>query len=187
MSFLTNPSADEIIQVAGYLFWNPTNLAAEATWGTKIGFCEGGITFSPGHHVEYLHQEETGEALYKVIYCGSSPRLVAVLRNWNETLMACLFPGLVATTALKLPGSILPGTDLSSSTYSKPVLFVPQDTANHPCVLLQKACPHILDAAKLKFSHKDATTFPAVFDGLPKTTDDNGTAYKGLLSGAVLR
>lgn len=187
MAFLTHPSVEEIIQVAGYLFWNPTNLAAEATWGTKLGFCEGGIVFQSGHSVIPVTQEETGPAVYKVVYVGSRPTLFAVLKNYNSTLLSTLFPGMTTSTAAKFPSTIRPGTDLSGATYSQPLLFVPQDTTNHPCVLLQKGCPNIVQAAKLKLSHSDRTTFPVVFNGLPKTTDADGTAYFGLLSGAVLR
>lgn len=188
MAFLTNPDIDETIKCSGYLFWTPTNLSAEATWGTKLGFVEkGSLKFSPGYNTASITREEYGEAVYKKLYVGSTPRLVAVLRNWNATAMAVLFPGLNSTKALKIPSSLLTGTVISSTTYAKPLLFVPQDTTNNPCILLQQAAPNIVDSAKMMISHSGETLFPVVFDGIQKTADADGAAYFGLLSGATLR
>ncbi|RLD10048.1 MAG: hypothetical protein DRI56_03230 [Chloroflexota bacterium] len=185
MGFATHPDVNEIIQVAGYLFWNPTDLSNEAGWGTKLGFCSGGIIFSPNYKIATFRQEETGVEVYKKIYLGCAPVLTAVLKNWNSTLLERLFPGLSSGGAVEFPGSIPAGTDLSA--YSHALIFVPQDTDNHPCLLFQKACPNIVEASKLKFSHRDPTVFPVAFDGLRKSSSTDGIAYFGPLSGAVLR
>ena len=187
MGFLTNPSVDEIVQCSGYLFWNPTNLASEATWGTKLGFVDGGVVFQPGYQVVTVTQEETGQAVYKKIYTGATPVISGVLKSWNSTVIGALFPGLASGASVKITNSFKPGSDLSSTSYCKPLLYVPQDTTNHPCVLFQKACPNIVETAKLILSHTKRMTFPFVFDALNKTSDADGTAYFGLLSGATLR
>lgn len=187
MAFLTHPDIGEIIQCEGYLFWNPTSLASEAGWGTKLGFCEGGVQFSPGYQIAPIKEEETGEAVQDIYFLGATPTLTTVLQNYNAIALATLFPGMTTGAALKIPGGLTPGTKLSSATYSKPLLFVPADTTNHPCVLLQMACPNLPATAKLLLSHSKKTLFPVVFNGIPKTTAADGTAYFGLLSGAVLR
>lgn len=186
MTFSTHPSITEILQVPGYLFWNPTALTSEATWGAKIGFLEGGVRFEPRYRVQTYTEEEYGDEVRAKVFTGAAPLVTAVFKNWNATL-ASLFPGAGSSLTLKYPGAIAAGTEIDSTTYAKPLLFVPQDTTNRPCLLVQKAAPNPVETARLQISHTRQTQFPVVFDCLRKSSDADGIYYFGKLSGAVLR
>jgi len=187
MAWLTHPDINEIAQTPGYLFWAPTNLSAEGTWGTKLGFTEKGVDFDPGYNYGILSGEEKGEEPLHKINLGQTPTITATLKNYNATALDKLFPGLQAGGAVKSPGTILPGTDLLSATYTGYLLFVPDDTTNHFCILLQRASPSFIATAKIRHSHSVPGAFPIVFTGARKTNDADGIYYYGLLSGAVLR
>ena len=186
MAFDTYPSFDELLRVPGHLYHNPTNLASEATWGTLLGYCETGVTWQPSPVFVPLTAEETGEEQTELVYAGAYPLLFAVLKNWNVTAIGRLFPGMADGKAVKFPGSYKPGKLLKAS-HGAPLLFVPSDQTNNPCLLLQQAVASLLETAKLIFSHRKDTLFPAVFRGFRKTDDADGISYMGLLSGAVLR
>jgi len=187
MAFTSFPNIAKIIQVSGLLFLNPTSLATEGGWGTKLGYTSAGVKIAPEYHVERNTTEETGEEVTHKFYIGSSPKMLCELRSWDEPLIDFLFPGLGATNKVRIPGGILPGADLTSSTYSKALLFVPDDTDNHPIALFQKASPNLITTANILFNHSKEAVFPAVFDGLRKTSDADGIAYIGPISEAVLR
>ena len=180
MSCATYPDINEILQVPGLLFHNPSAFDVEANWGTKLGFCKDGVFFEPGYKVEEVHQEETGESPYKILYLGSIPRVYVTLRNYNQTALARFFPGLTGSGKVNFPGSIKTGAVISS-TYAAGLLFVPDDTVNNPCIYLPNALPHILATAKLAFSHRKEMGFPCVWTGLL-----GSQAYIGPLSGATI-
>ena len=187
MAWATHPSIDEILRVPGYLFWNPTNLAAEATWGTKLGYSEKGITFSPSLHILPLTEEETGDEITDLVYVGGTPAVTAIIQSHNTIMLARLFPGMGGTNKANSPGSYSAGKVISSmSGVYAPLLFVPDDRANNPCLLLQKATPHE-SGASLNFSHKNRVMYSIVFVPLRKTNDADGIWYLGALSGATLR
>ena len=186
--FASHPDYAEIIQNSGYLFWNPTNLAAEATWGTKIGFVRDGVAWDPGHGFIELDQPETGDEPVIGIYTGNHVIVAALLRNYNATALSLLFPGLTSSTAVKFPSTIKTGVNYYATVgYYGKLLYVPDDQANHPCLLLQKAIPRIHSTARIKLSHYDPMTFPCLFTGARKSNDADGIIYVGPLSGAVLR
>lgn len=161
MTFLSHPNQDEIIKGSGYLFYNPTNIASEATWGTKLGYTEKhNAAFSPGIRTIEITEEDSGSYVTKSIFVGATPRLYANLINWNATVLGLLFPSLVGGTSGKLvgvPGSLKTGTD--TFTANK-VLFVPEDTARHPAVYFKDIAPKIIESAQIIFSHSDRTVFP---------------------------
>ena len=184
--FLTYPDYVEIIRGPGLLFWGTTSLASEAGYGTKLGYCETGITFQPGLAYACLTGVEKGNEPIMCISLGNAPQLTALLLNYNATSIARLFPGQTTSTQVQFPGTILAGKDLFD-TYTGRLLFVPDDTANNPILLFQAATPHIVNTAKLKLSHRNNTTFPSVFVGKRKTNDADGTFYMGPIGNGVLR
>jgi len=187
MAWVTYPDINEIMQQAGFLFWEPSALDVEANWGTKLGFVEKGVDFDFGHNFGILSGEEKGEEpLYK-IYLGQTPSVTAILKNYNADVIARLFPGLTSGSAVTSPGTILPGADLFNVLYTGHLLFVPDDTINHNCILLQKASPCIISTAKVMHSQSTPSAFPIVFTCSRKTNDTDGFYYYGPLSGAVLR
>jgi len=187
MGFITHPSIDEVLQVPGYLFWNPTALTSEATWGTKLGFCESGISFQPNQTIVDLQEEETGEETTMRVFCGGTATIIAVLQNYNATALSALFPGQTTSARAYYPGSIKPGTDIASgTTYAKPLLFVPQDLARDPAIVFQKASPNIVKTARIVLSHSKKSLFPCVFTAIRKSSAVNGIYDIGILSGLGL-
>jgi len=184
MAFQSYPDYKEILRQPGFLFWGATDLSNEAGWGTKLGFCVGGIKFDPGYKVINLYGMEHGEEPEKRIFLGCEPVLKASLRNYNATALSVLFPGLASGAAVKYPNTLKPGMDIASS-HGNYLLFVPEDQANNKVLLLQKAVPNIV--AAFEFSRQNDTVFQAVFVGFRKTDDADGVYYFGDLSGAVLR
>lgn len=136
--FESHPNYIEIVQNAGYLFWNPTDLSAgESGWGTKLGFVENGVNFEPGHGFIELTTPESGDEPTIGIYTGNHALVSAVLRNYNSTALSVLFPGLISSGNLKAPNTLKTGTNYFSTHYGQ-LLYVPDDQTNHPCLLLQK-------------------------------------------------
>ena len=187
MTFAAYPNINEIMRVPGLLFWNPTNLSAEATWGTKLGYTDTGVTLEPVGDFLPIKREEYGNRTEDVFYAGNSPQLVCVLQSWNTTAIERCFPGMGGTLTVSSPGAYRPGKMISRSN-TAPLLFVPDDTTNNPCLLLQKACPRQANGIKIRFSHTDRIFLSIVFHALTKSNSySDGQYYVGPLSGAVLR
>lgn len=189
MTFTSYPDITDVLYVPGLLFWGTTSLSTEAGYGTKLGYCNTGITFEPRVRTVEFTGSETGEEPIMELFLGYAPRVFADLMNYNATALARLFPSLTSSTAVSYPSaSALPGKNLFSSTSR--LLFVPDDTANNPILLLHHAVAHIIAAAKLRLIQSDPTIFPAVF--LAKTNISDGSRvagssfYLGPLSGATL-
>lgn len=184
----TYPNFAEILQVPGFLYWGTTSLANEVGYGTLLGYTEDGVTFEPGQEFYPYKIQETGEEIAGILGLGGSPRLFAVLQNYNATMLARLFPGMNYASAVKMPGAYDAGKALSATSgiYDR-LLFAPVDTTNHPCLLFQKAVPHFVEAAKMHFTHSNRLFYPVVFTGLRKTNDADGVMYMGAISGGTLR
>jgi len=183
-AFATHPNPAEVLRVPGYLFWNSTSLTSEAGWGTKLGFCEKGVNIEIDYGVKTLISE-FGEEITQKIFLGTNVRITALLKNWNTTALSILFPGQTSLATITVPGTIVPGTSLASTTYTKALLFVPEDTANNPCAILQKSAPNF--GKEFKFSRVEDTVYFCVFDGIRKTNDAEGLYYMGLIGSGVLR
>ena len=185
MALLSKPDPLEILQVAGLLYWGTTGFASEAQYGTKLGFLAKGLNFYPNPTYRELTEVETGQSVTDIIFTGDRPVVIANLRNYNATALARLFPGMAVGSAVKSPGSYGAGTSIKGT--GGYLLFVPEDTTNHPCLLLQKAVPHLYETAVLLMSHSDKTIFTCKFSGLLKSSDADGKFYLGPIAGAVLR
>lgn len=186
MAWLTHPATAEILRIPGYLFWNPSGLASEAQWGTKLGYCEKGVEVDIAPQTGLLGNEEYGEEPIYKVFLGTIIKVTAILKNYNATALARLFPGQTSGATIEVPGAtIKAGHSLVSGTYTDHLLFIPDDTTNNPIMILQKAAPNAI--ASMKFSRVDDTTFICVFDGLRKTNDADGLIYIGAIGGGMLR
>ena len=184
----TYPNYSEILQVPGFLYWNPTGFTTENQYGTLLGYTENGVHFKPNITAIPVRVEERGAETSLVIYTGSNPLLVAVLQNYNTNMIARLFPGMLRTNAINYPGSYKPGKDLANTfDFYAPLLFMPVDEVNHPCLLFQKAVPNLADTAMLNFQHDRRVFFAANFRAIRKTSHADGCFYIGDKTGAVLR
>lgn len=163
MGFTSHPDENEIIKVSGYLYYNPTNLATEAGWGTKTGYTEKeNAAFSIGFKTVVLTSEDSGIYPVKSPFIGCVPCLYANLTSWNRTVCGLLFPSLAGGTSgtlISIPGSLKTGTD--NFTTDK-ILFVPEDNTRHPAIYLKNISPQILESAIIKYIASDKTIFPFV-------------------------
>ena len=184
----TYPNFNEILQVPGFLYWNPTGFTTENQYGTLLGYTESGVQFRPNISVIPVRTEERGAEPSLVIYTGASPVLTVVLQNYNNTMISRLFPGMLGTNAINYPGSFFPGTDLANtSTHYKPLLFMPVNETDHFCLLFQKAVPSLVETAQLNLQHDKRVFFTGVFRAIRKTSHADGSFYMGNKTGAVLR
>lgn len=178
-----SPSPAEILHVPGLLYWNPTSLTAPINYGTLLGFTLGGVTLTPNVRHFDVRTEETGDTLYARYYAGQTARVSCVCRSWNGGMLAACFPGQGATTSVSVPGSLLPGSSLS--TYAKPLLFLPV-LATDPCLLVKKAWPSPGAAARMLWSHSEGLNVLAEFDAGYNSSGSASQYYIGPISGASL-
>lgn len=187
MSITVHPSTHEILRQPGYLYWNPTNLAAEATWGSLLGFCETGTKIFPGYDTETVDGEE-GYPVLK-IYTGGRPRLVATLKSWNASVIALAFPGFTSSKKVQSPAAIYTGTDLTSATYANRLLFVPKDGGIDQNVFLaQLASPAVGEGGEYLLSANEDSSLTVCFDLFRKGSGSEAHRcyYIGAMSGAAL-
>lgn len=184
MPFATDPNPLEILRAPGYLYWSPTSLASEAGYGTLLGFCENGIEVGINYGAHPLHVEESGKVPTDFLFSGAPLTVSAILKNFSAATLARLFPGQSSSAAVKIPGSIKPGSLLKTS-YASRLLFVPENTTSNPIFILQSAMPRI--KGKFSLSRVRDTNFPITFDSMTNTDDADGQYYLGAIGGGVLR
>lgn len=188
MTWVSVPSVSEIIRAPGFLFWNPSALTNESTWGTKLGYTDKGVDLFPGINVSELGEEETGNEVTMIVETGNRSTLETTLQSWNTTALARAFPGMVTGTNVKSPGSYKAGKfyHTESAVYGQ-LLFVPDDQTNNPCIILQKAVPRLIQRGVIKMSHGQRLFLALVFSALRKSSDADGIFFVGKLSDGVLR
>jgi len=183
----TYPSESALLKFSGFLYWNATNLSAEATWGELLGFTEDGIEIETGYRRRDEIGEEFGEEPIMSLYLGCSFKIRATLKTWNDATIAQACPGLATTSAIQYPNTILSGTRLDSSTYAKRLFFVGDDGGEeNPVMLAQAAVGSVI--SPIFFRLKAVTTLTLEFSCFRKGsgTEIYRSVYVGPKSGAVL-
>lgn len=180
----SHPNVNEILRVPGYLFWGTTALTDETTWGTKLGFTETGIRIETIPRYIYHRIEEDGAEPSIKLYGGTFCRLYCTLKNYNETAINAIFPGLSTEEKINFPGIYATGKDLTTVLTGR-LLFVPDDEENNPICLAQKASGTLVQA--FYFRRNLDTNFESVFDCFRKSNDRDGILYVGPIAEGVLR
>lgn len=183
-AFATLPDPLEALRVPGFLFWEPSALTNESTWGTKLGFVEKGVLVKPKVDVVLTYQEEYGSEPREAYFAGDSVSVKAILKNWNATVLARCFPGHTSSTQVKFPNTILPGTRIDD-VYGGHLLFVPEDTVSNPICLCQRAISTF--NGELLFSLSKQTDLEIDFTCMRKTDDADGLWYWGPIASGVIR
>jgi len=192
VTIATEPSTAEILRMPGYLYKDPTNLAAEANYGTLLGFSEGGIEVVAMIGTALSRAEERGIEPVAKWYLGAQLQIRAVLKNYNATVLAAAFPGLVTGSSVQYPSTIVAGTRLDSATYAHKLLFMPVDQcATNKLVLFQYAVPNLEANARLRAQTNVDLGFPVVWDAFrhPSASGANkpyATMWIGTTSGVTL-
>lgn len=183
MVWVSHPNTDDILRVPGYLFWGPTNLDKEANWGTKLGYCETGLRIEIiPKYIYHRIEEDGGEPSIK-LYGGTFVRAYATLKNFNAIALSVVFSGLSSDEKINIPGNITAGKNMVT-IYDR-LLFIPDDRANNPIAILQKACANVVQA--FYFKRDIDTMFESVFDGFRKSNDTDGILYIGNIEDGELR
>ena len=186
---MTNPDGDEILSQPGWLWWNPSALNLEANWGTRLGFAKNGIEFVPQIQFLTAPGEEYGNEPVITCYAGAYGQIRTEIKNWNTTVLERAFPGLISSNALQFPGTLYAGARLDTSTYAKPLLFMPEDDGVvNQVVLFQMARPGLDETGKIAFSMQEDSAFSLTFDAIRKGagSDIYRSYYVGPVGGAVL-
>lgn len=142
-SFTTHPDPNEILRASGYWYLNPTDLSSESTWGTRLGYTKSGARIWWNEKVVEYNGVIRGVEPIAEVYCGCNVKVETTLRNYNSSVLGVAMPGRFSSTAIRVPGSIAPGTLKSSSTYTNVLLYVPDDKDNKPCCLIRKAMVNV--------------------------------------------
>jgi hypothetical protein len=177
---LTLPNSREIKRQPGFLYWNPTDLSSEDTYGTLLGFSEAGIEFL----LNPIHKVFRGEEGYNVLklYLGSKPQIKAILKNWNQKALEACFPGVISSENILYPNTIKPGTRLDQSPYIAPLLFMPEDEGvDANIILFQEASPGTDEQGRILFSANEDSTLSVVFDCFLKGSGSEN--YRGFFCG----
>ena len=162
------PNIDDILRVPGRLCIDPTNLAiAYPHGGIGIGVIRNILVKQAS--VSYsVTAEEFGKETVDMVYGGETWVLGAVLRSYDKDAIQKLFPntslGVSGQRVISHPGATREGHLLSSRTVK--LLFSPDDTTNHPMVLLHKAAPLVEETAEFNLSLAQELGLAIMFVGL---------------------
>jgi len=172
---MTNPIASEILNIPGRLIVDPTTLALASApnfGGTPIG--NAAEIILRVDHTDFEHPaEEYGSEIVEVTQGGDNILIGCFLRGFDKDAVTKVWKGATVSTLTGKPMITFPGAagGLGSSR-SVRLLYAPENTEEHPAVLLFRAIPLLAEAAQLRFSRSRSNEFgtPAIFRGIRDTS-----------------
>lgn len=169
--------------VRGKLVANPTSLST-THGGTELGLTRGRI-FRPNVDKSRLTQEAHGGVTHQIWHMQKSPQFACFLRDWDAAALARFFPdtsGSVVRGSANASGGIRSGYGLASNAFK--LLFLPDDSTNHPAILIYKFIPWVDPEAEIGLSLREEFGLLVGGEG---TKDSAGKLYEiGLLSALTL-
>jgi hypothetical protein len=166
-----------IIKGMGRLVRNPTDLAAVCPHGgTELGLARN-VVFRFGIVTYTIRAEEWGGVAAGVLNCGSRGELTAVLREWNASAIATLFPGyaLGASGAATIADDVNAAARAGALVSGAKILVAPYLSDDvQPAILLYNALPRPDRAAALVASRKTEAGPAVAWDAAP---DASGRTY----------
>jgi len=173
-----NTAADILVQ-PGKLVWGATDISiALPHGGTELGFTTDGIRLSHNQETREIIAEETGIAPQEIVYLGEAWRLEVVLKQWDDDVLARLFPNTVAggtsgELVIEYPGgTAFPGFKLSGQ--ADVLVFSPTDLTNNKVVLVRKAVP--VAAREISFGVGEDSDLAVIFHAIPDESILSGDA-----------
>jgi len=165
-----------VIRAAGTIIASPTDLTDAAGTGEYGGSIIGStraVALEPLGSPYRVECEGLGE--YSDVLEGNN-RYVAsfFLRGWSLSAVANLLAGGYSQGATtknavwKVPGTRTPGQ--SASGRGLVWLFVPDDTLNHPALIIRSGIPDFADSAELAFQHREELGLSVAVECLRNTS-----------------
>jgi len=142
-SFSSHPKGSEIIRAPGYWYLNPTDLTKESGYGTRLGYTQSGMNIAWNQKIRIYNGVIRGEEPIKAIYCGCNAVASSELNSYNNTVLNFVMPGRYSSSAVRLPGSLDPGTVVSSDIYTNTLLFASDDVSYKPICIIRKALVNV--------------------------------------------
>ncbi len=157
----------QVLRVPGRFCSAPTNLsAAFPHGGTALGIIHHAAARRIGRY-DFVRAHEFAGEVVEVVEGGADWVMAAMVRQYDNDAIAAIWPhtgtgGTSSDKYIEYPGSTnRAGTLLSTNAFV--LMFVPNDTTNHPCVLMRRAVPMIEETAELRLSVLYEFATPVVF------------------------
>jgi len=157
----TFKSSTRVIHAAGTVIVSPTDLsdaAGTGEYGGKIIGTTRAVALVPLGEAFRVECEGLGEAS-DVLEGNNRYAANFFLRGWGKDAVSALLAGGYAEGATTLnavwsePGTKTPGQ--SATGRALVWLFVPDDTLNHPALLIRAGIPDFASGAELAFQHNE--------------------------------
>ena len=164
----------ECLSAPGRICVNPTNLAtAFPHGGTALGAVRAVKTRRIVTKVP-IRDEAFGQEIRDFVWGGENYILAFILRQWDATGVATLFPNTATGTTsnrvgIESPGSVRPGT--LGSTFAVKLLFSPLDPERVPAVILYSAIPFTEDTTELDHAAQKRQEVACVVHAVRDTAD----------------
>jgi hypothetical protein len=179
---MATPDVRNVLRVPGYLVKDPTNLAtAFPHGGTALGMIRSiEVRWTP--RAKVIAAEEWGGTAVSQVYTGETVILAAILRSWDSTAVASIFPAASGATVnyRVATGGTRPGT---LQTPHK-LVFSPVALDYHPFVYFPAAVGLPDAAARLQLSLAEEIGLAVVWRALP--ADSSGSVYQIGLRGSIV-
>ncbi len=179
--------ADNILRIPGRLIAAPTDLTIPSPFGgTELGMASD-IIWRPNQRRKEIHGEEYGGEIVDFVKTGQAPQLGMFIRGFDEDMILKVFEGSSVSTKtgkpqVDYPTDEAPGT-LASATGFK-LLYAPDNTEDHPGILLYNAVALLEEVSEIRFSRKIEFGIAVLFYGIRDAT--NRIYQKMLMEGMVL-
>lgn len=166
--------ASEILHVPGRLIVNPTTLALASApdfGGTPIGNAAE-VVVRIDHRDHLVRAEEFGNEIVEVVEAGEDFVMAMFLRGFDVDAMLTVFENSVKSSltgkpVVSYPGSSIPAGSKGSDRAVR-LLYAPENTEEHPAVLMYRGIPLLEEAAQIRFGRSLSREFgtPAIFRGI---------------------
>ncbi|MCB0385488.1 MAG: hypothetical protein KDD43_08850 [Bdellovibrionales bacterium] len=183
--------ASSILCQPGELIWGATDLSiASPHGGNSLGWTKDGVRFFHGIDTRNVLSEENGVAIQEIIYLGANIRMSATLQQWDDNVLARVFPntdtgGTSGEKVVEFPGdSLTPGGKMS--TLGGVLVFSPTDLTNNKVILFRNAVPVANLGDSFFMGTSKDTEMAVIFKGLPDSSiPSSGDARYASRTGAI--
>lgn len=169
---LTGQDETKVLRIPGRLVWAPTDLSGSFPYGgTALGIT-GDVPMMHREAPRFEARDPYSGGSRRTIYTDLRVRFVAVLSEWSDAVIERVFPSAATggTSAEKyvlenLGTTTRPGLQLTTGI----LLWVSNNEANHPSILLRSACcvqKGLMEVAQSPLEEQGfAVEFVAQWDG----------------------
>lgn len=176
---MSTPDISAIFRVPGKLSHSPSSLSsAYPHGGTAIGSV-GKVTPIPRDPAYPIRAVEWGNSVVEVVEGGHDWLITAELREvFDADALAAIFPCYAAGASGGPILKVKAGTDaqragiLLGASFSRVVVFTPDNEDAHPWLILRRAVPSIQATAELALRGNDELVWPVMWYATPDSNKD---------------